>query len=70
MFREVGQANFPALERDVAAFWRDRDIFRKSVGKPAPRGEYVFYEGPPTANGQPALHHVLARSYKDLFPRF
>ncbi len=70
MFSEVKGAQFPALEREVAAFWRERDIFKKSVAKDAPRGEYVFYEGPPTANGQPALHHVLARSFKDLFPRF
>lgn len=70
MFREVKGAEFPALEREVAAFWREHEIFKKSVDKPSPKGEYVFYEGPPTANGQPALHHVLARSFKDLFPRF
>ena len=70
MFREVKGAEFPALEREVSAFWREREIFKKSLGKPSPEGEYVFYEGPPTANGQPALHHVLARSFKDLFPRF
>ena len=70
MFESVKGAEFPALEREVATFWREHEIFKKSVNKPSPKGEYVFYEGPPTANGQPALHHVLARSFKDLFPRF
>ena len=70
MFNEVKGADFPALEQRVATFWREHKIFKKSLSKPAPQGEYVFYEGPPTANGQPALHHVLARSFKDLFPRF
>ena len=70
MFKEVRQADFPGLEREVAAFWRERDVFKRSVERDAPEGRYVFYEGPPTANGKPALHHVLARSFKDLFPRF
>lgn len=70
MFQEVKAAQFPALEREVMAFWRERDIFRKSVEKPSPEGNYVFYEGPPTANGQPGVHHVSSRAYKDLFPRF
>ena len=70
MFKEVRQADFPGLEREVAAFWRERDVFKRSVERDAPQGRYIFYEGPPTANGKPALHHVLARSFKDLFPRF
>ncbi len=52
------------------AFWRERGIFRKTLEKPAPRGRYVFYEGPPTANGKPGVHHVISRAFKDLFPRF
>ncbi len=70
MFDEVKAAQFTALEREVMTFWHEHEIFKKSVAKPAPQGDYVFYEGPPTANGKPALHHVLARSFKDLFPRF
>jgi len=61
--------SFPALEQGVLDFWLERDIFRRSVAKPA-RGSYVFYEGPPTANGKPGLHHVISRAYKDLFPRY
>ncbi len=71
MFKEVdSRASFPKMEERVLKFWKDNDIFRKSVElrKDAPR--YVFYEGPPTANGRPGLHHVLARVFKDLIPRY
>ncbi len=71
MFREVPPTvKFPELEERVIAFWRDRAIFRKALDKPAPQGSYVFYEGPPTANGRPGVHHVISRAFKDLFPRF
>ena len=70
-FREVPQqVDFPALEREVIEFWKAADVFRRSVDRPAPKGEWVFYEGPPTANGKPGVHHVISRAYKDLFPRF
>ena len=61
---------FPDLEREVMAFWREAEVFRRSLEKPAPRGPWVFYEGPPTANGKPGVHHVISRVFKDLFPRF
>jgi len=71
LFDEVPQKpDVPALERDVIAFWRENATFEKSLDKPAPRGDWVFYEGPPTANGKPGVHHVISRAYKDLFPRF
>ncbi|NWF60807.1 MAG: isoleucine--tRNA ligase [Fischerella sp.] len=71
MFREVQQAvRFPDLEREIIDFWKKRDIFHKSVDKEAPKGIFVFYEGPPTANGKPGVHHVISRAYKDLFPRY
>ncbi len=71
MFDEVTpQVNFPALEREIIAFWRDRDVFAQSMSKEAPNGRYIFYEGPPTANGKPFVHHVISRAFKDLFPRF
>lgn len=62
--------SMPDLEKSILALWRERDVFRRSLAKPAPRGDYVFYEGPPTANGRPGVHHVISRAYKDLFPRF
>lgn len=70
LFQEVTESNFPKLEEAVLAFWREQQIFAKSDQKAAPKGEFVFYEGPPTANGKPAMHHVLARSFKDIFPRY
>jgi isoleucyl-tRNA synthetase len=59
-----------ALEKQQLDFWKERDIFRRSMEerKDAPR--WVFYEGPPTANGRPGTHHVLARAFKDMFPRY
>ncbi|MBI2097543.1 MAG: class I tRNA ligase family protein [Candidatus Vogelbacteria bacterium] len=57
-------------EEEILKFWRENKIFEKSLAKPAPRGEFVFYEGPPTANGRPGLHHLEARAFKDLIPRF
>ena len=71
MFKEVSnQINFPKLEQEVLKFWRKQGIFKKSTQKASPKGNYVFYEGPPTANGKPGLHHVISRCYKDLFPRY
>ena len=71
MFDEVSaNVNFPELEQRVIEFWNASDIFRKSLHKDAPQGDYVFYEGPPTMNGKPGVHHVSSRAFKDLFPRF
>lgn len=74
LFPEVSQEGFQqrvvTLEQDILDFWRERDIFAKSTQKDAPKGTYVFYEGPPTANGKPGIHHVISRCYKDLFPRY
>lgn len=62
--------SFPDLEQKVLKFWQDNDVFRKSLEKPSPRGNFTFFEGPPTANGRPGVHHVLARAFKDLIPRY
>lgn len=62
--------NFPKMEEEVLAYWEKEKIFEKSLEKPAPEGDFVFYEGPPTANGKPGIHHVEARAWKDLFPRY
>ena len=58
------------LEAGVRAFWRDSDIFHRSVEERPEDDVYSFYEGPPTANGTPGVHHVLSRVFKDLFPRY
>ena len=70
-FQEISpQPNYKDVEAKVLEFWKSNNIFAQSEAKAAPKGEFVFYEGPPTANGQPAMHHVLARAFKDLFPRY
>ena len=61
---------FPALEERVLERWRERDVFRESVRRREGAPPFVFYEGPPTANGRPGAHHVLARVFKDVFPRY
>jgi len=61
---------FPELEEQLLADWKAKDIFKKSLAKPAPKGEYVFFEGPPTANAKPGIHHLLPRAFKDVMPRF
>ncbi len=60
----------PALETEVLAFWREREVFAKTLAQSAGRPRFSFNEGPPTANGKPGIHHVLARAFKDIFPRY
>ncbi|MPY65732.1 isoleucine--tRNA ligase [Deinococcus sp. SDU3-2] len=64
------QPRFRELEAGVLNFWQSERVFEQTQERQEGQPEYVFYEGPPTANGRPALHHVLARSFKDLFPRY
>ena len=63
-------ADLPALEREVLARWQAAGIFERSLKQTAGGPAWIFYEGPPTANGMPGVHHVEARTFKDLFPRF
>ena len=71
LFQPVQQnPNFPALEEQTLKWWAERQIFERSLEQTRQGPRYTFYEGPPTANGQPGVHHVQARSFKDLFPRF
>ncbi|MGH9001321.1 MAG: isoleucine--tRNA ligase [Acidimicrobiia bacterium] len=62
--------DFVALEERTLERWRRLDVFHESLRRRAGAPQWVFYEGPPTANGRPGLHHVWARSFKDLFPRY
>ena len=59
-----------AMEEAVLKMWKREDVFKKTVERRQGAPEYVFYEGPPTANGKPGVHHVLARAFKDMFPRY
>jgi isoleucyl-tRNA synthetase len=62
--------SFPELEGEVLRRWRERDVFHESIRRREGAEPFVFYEGPPTANGRPGSHHVLARVFKDVFPRY
>jgi isoleucyl-tRNA synthetase len=57
-------------EEVILDFWKKEKIFEKSLEKESPKGEFVFYEGPPTANGKPGIHHLEARAFKDVIPRY
>jgi isoleucyl-tRNA synthetase len=70
-FKEVkGRYDGPALEKKVLEFWREHDTFAKTLHMNEDGPQFSFNEGPPTANGKPGIHHVLARSFKDAFPRY
>jgi len=64
------KVNFPILEEKILKFWQKNKIFEKSLKKNKSGKKFVFYEGPPTANGRPGVHHVEARVFKDLIPRY
>ncbi len=67
---ETNKSTRAQTEESILQFWKDNDVFKKTLEKDAPKGEYVFYEGPPTANAAPALHHLEARVFKDAIPRY
>ncbi|MFP4235533.1 MAG: isoleucine--tRNA ligase [Nitriliruptoraceae bacterium] len=64
------RADLPRLETEVLALWRERDVFARSLAQREGGQVWTFYEGPPTANGLPGTHHVEARVFKDIFPRY
>jgi isoleucyl-tRNA synthetase len=71
MFKSVNaRLDVASMEDNVLKMWKKQDIFKKTVEQRKGKPEYVFYEGPPTANGRPGVHHVLARAFKDMFPRY
>ena len=65
-----GNVDLPAIEHEVARRWRDASVFQRSLDQTAGGPRWTFYEGPPTANGMPGVHHIEARVFKDAFPRF
>jgi isoleucyl-tRNA synthetase len=71
MFKKVsGNVNFVKLEESILDFWKKENIFAKTLEATKNNKKFVFYEGPPTANGSPGVHHVLSRVFKDIFPRY
>lgn len=70
-YRSVpAQIDFPAMEHDILKLWAERNTFEESLQATAGATPWTFYEGPPTANGMPGTHHIEARVFKDLFPRY
>ena len=69
-YNEYKSLNLPDIDREVRSFWENNDIFNKSIAERADGQPFVFYEGPPSANGLPGIHHVMARAIKDLFCRY
>lgn len=69
-FTEYKGLNLPNVAEEILKYWKDNNIFEKSVTTREDAEPYVFFEGPPSANGLPGVHHVLARAIKDIFPRY
>ena len=69
-FKEYKQLNLPELSREVLAEWEKEDLFHKSITTREGHPQFLFFEGPPSANGKPGIHHVLARTIKDTFCRY
>ena len=69
-YKEYKQLNLPETGRQVLEFWKQNNIFEKSITSRSAGNPYTFYEGPPSANGMPGIHHVMARSIKDIFCRY
>jgi isoleucyl-tRNA synthetase len=70
MYKEYKQLNLSQIGKDVLEFWKENSIFEKSISSRPATNPYTFYEGPPSANGMPGIHHVMARSVKDIFCRY
>ena len=64
------QPKFPEIEEELLKYWEENKVFEKSLDKPAPRGDFVFYDGPPFATGLPHYGHILASTIKDVIPRY
>lgn len=69
-YKEYKKLDFPAFEEAMLAYWKEEQVFEKSVSSREGAPSYVFYEGPPSANGMPGIHHVMARAVKDIFCRY
>ncbi len=69
-FKEYKKLNLSQISDEILTYWEDNDIFIKSIEKSNDKNPFIFFEGPPSANGLPGIHHVLARSIKDIFLRY
>ncbi len=69
-YEELGSLNLPEIDKEILKFWEDNNIFEKSISTRSAEQPFVFFEGPPSANGMPGIHHVMGRTIKDLFCRY
>ena len=69
-FAEHGGLNLTQVNNDILQMWKDKNVFLRSIDEREGCPQFVFFEGPPSANGHPGIHHVLARSIKDTFNRY
>lgn len=69
-YRSYKTLDLPKIDQEVLAQWQKHSTFKQSIQKPDSKKSFTFYEGPPSANGSPGIHHVLARTLKDLFCRY
>jgi len=70
MFKEYKSLNLPEVDKQILEFWEKNDVFKRSIEERDVENSFVFYEGPPSANGMPGIHHVMARTIKDIFCRY
>lgn len=70
MYPTLEKLNWPEIEREILSFWKENEIFQKSVEQNSKDHSFTFFEGPPSANGMPGIHHVMARAMKDIFCRY
>ena len=69
-FAEYKGLDLPVVAEEILKYWKENNIFEKSIATREGKENYVFFEGPPSANGMPGIHHVMARTIKDIFPRY
>ena len=69
-YKEIKQLHLPEIDKEMLSFWEEHHIFEQSIENRADNKPFVFYEGPPSANGMPGIHHVISRTIKDLFCRY
>jgi isoleucyl-tRNA synthetase len=69
-YKEYKNLNYAELADNILAYWKENNIFQQSVDTRTGKPTFTFYEGPPSANGTPGIHHVMARTVKDIFCRY
>ena len=69
-FKDISKAGYKENEHEISKYWNEIDLLNKSVESRKDKPPFIFYEGPPTANGKPGIHHVIARTLKDSVCRF